>query len=184
MFIRPCYRRKEGRRHAYWALVESYRTERGPRQRTIAYLGQLDAAGRVGVKRAARGNKQPTEQQLQLREDDSPAPEWVEVNTAAVRVENQLAFGGPWLALAMIRKLHLHDFLKRTIPPGKEKVPWSLMAQVLVVCRLCNPSSELHIAEHYYRSTALGELLGVSAEKVYDGACIGHWTPYCHRRRR
>jgi hypothetical protein len=41
MFIRPCYRRKNGKRHAYWALMESYRTERGPRQRVVAYLGQL-----------------------------------------------------------------------------------------------------------------------------------------------
>ena len=168
MFIRPCYRRKDGRRHSYWALVESYRSERGPRQRTVAYLGQLDEAGRLGVKRAAKGNKKPTEQQLQLWEGDSPAPEWVEVDTTAVRVENQLAFGGPWLALEMIRKLRLDDFLKRTIPKGKEDISWSLMAQVLVVCRLCNPSSELHIAEHYYRSTAMNELLGVPPEKVYD----------------
>jgi len=168
MFIRPCYRRKDGRRHAYWALVESYRSERGPRQRTVAYLGQLDEAGRVGVKRAAKGNKKSTAQQLQLWEGDSPAPEWVEVDTSAVRVENQLAFGGPWLALELIRKLRLHDFLKRTIPKGKEDIPWSLMAQVLVVCRLCNPSSELHIAEHYYRSTAMNELLGVRPEKIYD----------------
>jgi transposase len=168
MFIRPCYRRKDGRRHAYWALVESYRSERGPRQRTVAYLGQLDEAGRLGVKRAAKGNKKPAEQQLQLWEGDSPAPEWVEVETAAVRVENQLAFGGPWLALEMIRKLRLDDFLKRTIPTGQEDIPWSLMAQVLVVCRLCNPSSELHIAEHYYRNTAMNELLGVPPEKVYD----------------
>ena len=168
MFIRPCYRRKDGRRHAYWALVESYRSERGPRQRTVAYLGQLDEAGRVGVKRAAKGNKKSTAQQLQLWEGDSPAPEWVEVDTSAVRVENQLAFGGPWLALELIRKLRLHDFLKRTIPKGKEDIPWSLMAQVLVVCRLYNPSSELHIAEHYYRSTAMNELLGVRPEKIYD----------------
>ena len=168
MFIRPCYRRKDGRRHSYWALVESYRSERGPRQRTVAYLGQLDEAVRLGVKRAAKGNKKPTEQQLQLWEGDSPAPEWVEVDTTAVRVENQLAFGGPWLALEMIRKLRLDDFLKRTIPKGKEDISWSLMAQVLVVCRLCNPSSELHIAEHYYRSTAMNELLGVPPEKVYD----------------
>jgi len=168
MFIRPCHRRKDGRRHAYWALVESYRSERGPRQRTVAYLGQLDEAGWLGVKRAAKGNKKPAEQQLQLWEGDSPAPEWVEVDTAAVRVEKQLAFGGPWLALEMIRKLRLPDFLKRTIPQGKEDIPWPLMAQVLLVCRLCNPSSELHIAEHYYRSTAMNELLGVPPEKVYD----------------
>ncbi len=168
MFIRPCYRRKDGRCHAYWALVESYRTERGPRQRTVAYLGQLDEAGRLGVKRAAKGNKKSTEQQLQLWEDDSPAPEWVEVDTTVVRVENQLAFGGPWLALEIIRRLQLDDFFRQSIPQGKEGVPWSLMAQVLVVCRLCDPSSELHIAEHYYRSTAMHELLGISANKVYD----------------
>jgi len=168
MFIRPCYRRKDGRCHAYWALVESYRTERGPRQRTVAYLGQLDEAGRLGVKRAAKGNKKSTEQQLQLWEDDSPAPEWVEIDTTVVRVENQLAFGGPWLALEIIRRLQLDDFFRQSIPKGKEGVPWSLMAQVLVVCRLCDPSSELHIAEHYYRSTAMHELLGISANKVYD----------------
>ena len=83
MFIRPCHRTKNGKRHAYWALVESIRTDRGPRQRTVAYLGQLDENGRLGVKRAAEGNKQPSgEDQLRLWEDDSPAPEWVEVDTA------------------------------------------------------------------------------------------------------
>ena len=184
MFIRPCYRRKNGQRHAYWALVESYRTDRGPRQRTVAYLGQLDEAGRLGVKRAAKGNKKPGEQQLQLWEDDSPAPEWVEVDTANVRVENQLAFGGPWLALEIIRKLQLDDFLKRTIPKGKEDIPWSMMAQVLVICRLCNPSSELHIAEHYYRSTAMGELLGVPPEKVYDERLYRALDACCRTRRR
>ena len=50
MFIRPCYRTKNGKRHAYWALMESYRTERGPRQRIVAYLGQLDESHRLGVK--------------------------------------------------------------------------------------------------------------------------------------
>jgi len=168
MFIRPCYRRKDGRRHAYWALVESYRTERGPRQRTVAYLGQLDEAGRLGVKRAAKGNNNAIAQQLQLWEDDSPAPEWVEVDTKAVRVENQRGFGGPWLALEIARKLQLQDFLRRTIPQCNERVPWSVMAQVLVTCRLCNPSSELHIAEHYYRATAMNELLGVAPEQIYD----------------
>jgi len=173
MFIRPCFRTKNGKRRAYWALVESYRTERGPRQRTVAYLGQLDEAGRLGVKRAAAGrngcgNSRPNEQQLQLWEDASPAPEWVEVDTAAVRVENQLVFGGPWLALQVFRKLQLDDFFHQTIPKGNEDVPWSVMVQILVICRLCNPSSELHIAEHYYRSTAMHELLGVAAEKVYD----------------
>ena len=57
MFIRPCYRRKNGKRHAYWALCESYRTQRGPRQRVVAYLGQLDEQGRLGVQDAAEGHR-------------------------------------------------------------------------------------------------------------------------------
>ncbi len=166
MFIRPCHRTKNGKRHAYWVLVESVRTDRGPRQRTVAYLGQLDEAGRLGVKRAAQGNRQSGEDQLQLWEDNSPAPEWVEVNTAAVRVENQLDFGGPWLAMEVIRKLQLDKLFKSVMPRGGEDIPWAKMALVLAISRLCNPSSELFIAEHYYQSTAMPELLGIPADKI------------------
>ena len=131
-------------------------------------MGQLDEAGRLGVQRAAEGKGSSPESQLLLWEDDSPAPEWVEIDTAHVRVENRLDFGGPWLALEVIRRLRLDRFLQRALPCGKEEVSWATMAMVLVICRFCNPSSELHIAEHYYGSTGLGELLGVPAKKVYD----------------
>jgi transposase len=163
MFIRPYYRKKDGKRHAYWALVESYRTERGPRQQVVAYLGQLDEKGRLGVKRAAEGKRSRQKKLI-----DDIQPEWVEIDASRVRVENQLNFGGPWLALQLIRRLGLDDFLRQTIPGGNEDVPWSLMALVLVICRLCNPSSELHIAEHYYRQGALADLLGIPAAKVNE----------------
>jgi transposase len=169
MFIRPCYRRKNGKRHAYWALVESYRTERGPRQRTVAYLGMLKDRQRRGVQQAAADPPPSPFQQLHLFDaDNQPEPEWVEVDTANVHVENQLDFGGPWLALQLIRQLKLDTVLESILPPGREKVPYSKMALVLTICRLCNPSSELHIAEQYYPSTALADLLGIPAEKVYD----------------
>ena len=164
MFIRPCYREKNGKRHAYWALVESYRTERGPRQRVVAYLGQLDEKGRLGVKDAAQGR--PAHRQKELFEEAQP--QWVEVDVARVRVENRRDFGGPWLALEMVRRLGLKDFLDATISKGQEEIPWSVMALVLVVSRLCNPSSELHIAEHFYGQTAMAELLGVPAYKVNE----------------
>jgi len=164
MFIRPCYRKKNGKRHAYWALVESYRTERGPRQRVVAYLGQLDEHGRLGVKEAAEGR--PVARQKNLLEEVQP--QWVEVDTSRVRVENRRDFGGPWLALEMVRRLGLKDFLDAMLPKGQEEIPWSAMALVLVVSRLCNPSSELHIAEHFYRQTAMAELLGVPACKVNE----------------
>jgi transposase len=164
MFIRPCYRKKNGKRHAYWTLVESYRTQRGPRQRVVAYLGQLDEKGRLGVKEAAQGR--PTHRQKKLFEEVEP--QWVEVDAARVRVENRRDFGGPWLALEMVRRLGLKDFLDATIPKGQEEIPWSAMALVLVVSRLCNPSSELQIAEHFYGQTAMAELLGVPACKVNE----------------
>ena len=59
MYLRRSYRQKEGKRHAYWALVESYRTARGPRQRVVAYLGELDEQGRLGVQRAAQPDVAP-----------------------------------------------------------------------------------------------------------------------------
>jgi len=167
MFIRPCYRRKNGKRHAYWSLVESYRTERGPRQRIVAYLGLLQDDERRGIKQAAAGPS-PFKQMHLFDTENQPEPAWVEVDTAHVRVENQLDFGGPWLALQLIRQLKLDTFFESIMPPGCEEVPWSKMALVLTICRLCNPSSELHIAEHYYPSTALADLLGIPAEKIYD----------------
>jgi len=164
MFIRPCYRNKDGKRHAYWALVESYRTQRGPRQRVVAYLGQLDEKGRLGVKGAAEGN--PRSGQGTLFEQTEP--EWVEVDAARVRVENCREFGGAWLGLELVRTLGLDGLLDRTIPAGREEVPWPTMALVLVLARLCDPSSELHVAEHFYDQSALPDLLGVAERQVND----------------
>ena len=113
MFIRQYTKREHGRRAAYWALVESYRTERGPRQRVVAWLGKLDEAGRLGMREAAQALGQAdthssltarTRQQL-LFDDDQVEPRWVEVNARGVRVENSRQFGGPWLAIELIRRL-------------------------------------------------------------------------------
>ena len=163
MFLRPYFRRREGQREAYWALVESYRTERGPRQRVVAYLGQLDERGRLGVKEAVQGGRS-----RQKRLFDDVKPQWVEVDASRVRVENRRDFGGPWLGLELVRQLGLKDFLDRTLPQGREEIPWSVMTLVLVLCRLCDPSSELHIAEHFYAQSGLADLLGVSAEKINE----------------
>jgi len=164
MFLRPCYRRKNGKRHAYWALVESVRTPRGPRQRVVAYLGQAELARRRGVKAAAEGRGD-----LQRNLFDAAGePDWVQVDPKRVRVENCRDFGGPWLALEILRKLGLTVFLEDIIPLGREDIAWDLMALVLVIARLCEPRSELHIAEHLVRHTAIGELLGIPAAKVNE----------------
>ena len=167
MFVRQCYRRVNGKRHAYWALVEAYRTERGPRQRVVAYLGRIDEAGRLGVQEAAEGRSASKRQQT-LFDEPVPPPRWVEVNASAVRVENCRQFGGPWLALELIRRLGLDEFFEQVMPRGQESVPWSVSALLLVIARLCEPSSELYIAEQWYAKTALPELLGVPPRSVDD----------------
>jgi transposase len=165
MYIRPIYVKKNGKRHAYWALVESYRTKRGPRQRVVAHLGKLDERGRLGVKQVAEGKGRGYQQNLF---DDGGKPEWIEVDASRVEVKNSLDFGGPWLGLELIELLGLGRFLQTSLPEGREEIPWANMALVLVLSRLCNPSSELHIAESFYRSTAMADLLGVPAEKLNE----------------
>ena len=132
MFIRPYFRTTNGKQRAYWALVESYRTARGPRQRVVAWLGQLDEAGRLGVRDAALERSGEAQQTL----FEEPKPQWVEVNAAAVRVEGCRQFGGPWLAVELIRRLGLDGFLRRVMPCGRETVPWSTSALLLIVARL------------------------------------------------
>ena len=210
MFIRQQFRTKNG--HAYWALVESYRTTSGPRQRVVAWLGKLDEAGRLGVKHAAeafgetsgmetsgtanasgqnhsKGGRsairlsQPLNQQLQFEFDDEPAsqPRWVEVNAAGVRVENLRQFGGPWMALHLIRTLQLDTFLKTVMEDGRESVPWDVTSLILIIARLLEPSSELYISEQWYPKTSLSDLLGVSEDHVDDNRlyrCLDKLLPH------
>ena len=164
VYLRKCYRARDGKRHAYWALVKSVRTAKGPRQEVVAYLGDLDEAGRLGVQQAASGDRSAGQPNL----FDTPAPRYVEVDLSGVVVEGTRKFGGPWLALQLINKLGLRDELDRLMPVGREDVPWPVMSLVLVICRLCDPSSELRIAEHLYERSSLADLLGVCAEKIND----------------
>ncbi len=165
MYLRPCRRVKSGKGHVYWKLVESIRTERGPRQRVVAYLGDMAEAERLGVEQAAKDQQGSWQSRLF---DEDPEPEWVEVDAKRVRVEQVWDFGGCWLGLELAQKLGLISLLERLIPQGREDIPWSMMAMTLVLMRLCEPSSELRIAEQLYERSALGDLLGIPDDKVND----------------
>jgi len=164
MFLRRCRSTKRNGERVYWELVESYRTQRGPRQRVVAYLGDVGSAKRAGALYAA---KNATGWQSRLF-DDEGEPEWVEVDTRRVRVEGVRDFGGSWLGLEISEKLGLIPFLEGLWPEGREDIPWSMMAMTLVLMRLCEPSSELRIAEHLYERSVLTGLLGIPEDKVND----------------
>jgi transposase len=162
MYLRRCYRNKDGKRHGYWALVESYRSSRGPRQRVVAYLGEMDAAWRLGIHQQAAGAAAIAQRGL----FHDIEPQWVEVDLKRIVIERKRAFGGPWLGLQLCRQVGLVDFLEQTLPTGREEISWPVMAQILILARLCEPSSELQIAERFYEASALSDLLGVPANKV------------------
>jgi len=130
----------------------------------VAYLGDVDEEGRLGVKEAA--DKRGSNHQPRLFNDVKP--HWVEVDTNAIRVERTRDFGGPWLGLELLKRLDLVCFLERIMPRGREQILWHTMSLILVLSRLCDPSSELYIAEHAYQNSAMVDLLGVPEDKVNE----------------
>ena len=86
----------------------------------------------------------------------------------AVRLERCRSFGAVWLGWTLWRALRLDELLEGLLPRGREAVAWADVIALLVIGRLCEPSSELHVAEQWYRSTALQDLLGIDPEQVYD----------------
>jgi hypothetical protein len=166
MYLRHTTRRKDGKVHRYWRLVRSVRVGGKVVQHTVAQLGELDAAGRAQARALARTITGDREQpDLFTPAEVEPA---VPVRLRRIRLERGRTFGDVWLGWTLWRALRLDEILARLLPEGREAVPWATMAAVLVLARLCEPSSELHIAEDWYRRTALEDLLALPAARVND----------------
>lgn len=174
MFLRRYERRKNGKPHTYWALCESYRTARGSRQRVVAYLGELKPTQQAGWAQLGQhlaGEERARRPQLSLfdppRYDEPADEEPVLVRLSRIRLERTRDFGDVWLAWGLWRMLALDERLEELLPSGQEDVSWATVAAILVLARFCEPSSELHIEETWYRRTCLDDLLGVSQSKVH-----------------
>jgi transposase len=171
MFLRRCRRKKNGKQHSYWALVESYRTGRGSRQRIVAYLGELKSGEQSGWAQLGRrldGRSRPQRSLFDPPHYDDPTDqEPVTINLKGVRLERIRDFGDVWLALGLWRLLGLDELLSDLMPAGREDVRWHTVAAILTIGRFCEPSSELHIEDSWYGRTALEDLLGVSSDKVH-----------------
>jgi len=167
VYLRHSTIRKNGKTHTYWRLVRSVRRGGKVRQETVAQLGELDAKGRAratGLARQITGRGD----QHDLFEERGPEVAAIAVRLDGIRVERSRSFGDVWLGWTLWRALRLDEFCAEHMPEGRETVAWSQMAAILVIARLCEPSSELHIAEDWYRRTALEDLLGVPSDQVND----------------
>jgi hypothetical protein len=168
MYLRHSTVKKDGKDHTYWRLVRSVRFGSRVVQQTVAQLGELDAQGRASANLLARSMTGVDGEQRDLFEAPPSAAKPVAVKLNEVRLERGRAFGDVWLGWTLWRALGLDAECERLLATGREAVPWSAMAAILVIARLCEPSSELNIAEDWYRKTALEDILGVAPSKVND----------------
>lgn len=172
MFLRRYRRKKDGKVHTYYALVESIRTDAGPRQRVVAHLGELNhEQERRWQRTVVFHNRQGDAHQLRLFPDDEDIllpddPDVVRVRLREVGWTNARRFGDIWLARWLWQYLGLDAIVARHVPQGKETVPPADVVAIEVINRLCQPCSEFALAEHWYRTTALDDLLGVPDEAV------------------
>jgi hypothetical protein len=166
MYLRHSIVTKNGKTHTYWRLVRSVRIGTKVRQETVAQLGELDAKGRIAARALADSIVGLERQPGFFEEELSTEP--ITVVPSRLRLERGRRFGDDWLAWKLWQALGLDTWREKTLPRGREDVPWSVMTAVLAIARLCEPSSELHIAEDWYRRTALEDLLGLPAAKVND----------------
>lgn len=178
MYLRHTTVRKQGKTRSYWRLVRSVRRGRKVVQETVAQLGELDAHGRARARALAL---QITGRDQQYELFAAAASEPVAVRLEQVRLERARGFGDVWLGWTLWRALELDRFCGEHLVEGRECVPWAAMAAILAIARLCEPASELHIAEDWYRRTALDDLLGVPAEHVNDDRlyrALDHLLPH------
>jgi transposase len=173
MFLRPNWRTKDGKDHSYWSLVETVRTPDGPRQRTLCYLGELNSSAQARwLKTIEVFNEQGEAQQLKLFpsqvEPPPDDPQVARVLLNKVRLERTRQFGSCWLGLQLWKRLQLDRFFEEAVDEHEADVPWSRVAAVLAINRLCAPGSELAIEERWYPWTALDDLLGIEEGKIND----------------
>jgi transposase len=186
MFLRPNYRTKDGKDHTYWSLVETVRTVDGPRQRTLCYLGELNGSAQARwLKSVEVFNEQGEAEQLKLFPshievgDEDPQVARVLVNQ--VRLERTRQFGGCFLGWELWKQLGLDDFFEPAMDEEAAEVPWSRVAALLAINRLCAPGSELAIEERWYPSTALDDLLEIEEGKINDTRlyrCLDRMLPH------
>jgi transposase len=179
MYLRHTTIRKNGKTHTYWRLVRSVRVGRKVRQETVTQLGELDAEGRIAARHLAH-SLVGVERVPGLFADEIPAAP-LEVDLSQLHLERGRRFGDVWLGLRLWQAVGLDRLLETHLPRGRADLPWSAIAAILVIARLCEPSSELHIAEDWFRRTALDDLLGIAAEKINDDRlyrALDHLLPH------
>jgi transposase len=175
-------RKKDGKEHRYFSIVESRRVGRGKvAHRTVVYLGEINdtqqAAWRKTLDVFDESKQELTSLSLfpEDREITGKDLDALQVRLSEMQLERPRAFGGCWLGCELWRQLKLDEFWQGRLPEGREGVPWEKVLRLLVVNRLLDPGSELRVHRQWFDQTAMAELLGTDfavAEKDRLYRCL------------
>jgi transposase len=185
MFLRATTRKKDGKEHRYWSIVENKRLSGGRvLQRHVLYLGEINScqeqAWRKSIEVFEDGAATP--RTLSLFPDDRPAAlasdaSVVQVKMHALRLYRPRQWGACWLTLRLWEELQLDRFWAERLAPSRKGTRWDLVLFVLVAYRLLSPGSEWRLHREWFGRTALPDLLGVDA-----GVSDSHTLYACHDR--
>ena len=175
MFLRCKKRRKDGKEHLYWSIVENRRVAGGRiLQRHVLYLGELngrqEASWRRTVELFAHDESAPRQVSLFPEEHlpadkDSPIPS-VGIRLSQMRLERPRQWGACWLGCELWRQLGLDTFWAEKLPSGRQGARWDKILQTLVLYRLIDPGSEWRLHRHWFDHSALADLLGADFSLV------------------
>lgn len=164
MFLRKNRRTKDGKPHIYWSLVETIRTPKGPRQRVVGYLGDLDNQKEDLYRGMVKRLKGQSDGQMDIFKPAVTGS--VSILPERLRVEKVRDFGDAWVGVGLWKLLELDRFFSQHIERGKENIPWESVILFLTVSRFCESMSKLSIAERFADRSALADILGIDPLKV------------------
>jgi transposase len=166
MFLRSTNRKKDGKSHRYYSVVENQRVAGGKStQRTVLYLGEINDSQQSAWRKTLEvfdEEKQQT-RNLSLFPDDREVPadtlDSLQVNLAGLELRRPRPFGNCWLASEVWRQLGLTEFWQERLPAGREDICWEKVLRLLVVNRLLEPGSEFRLHRHWFVESAMDTLL-------------------------
>jgi transposase len=166
MFLRSMNRKKDGKDHRYFSIVENRRLPGGKTaQRTVLYLGEINdqqqAAWRKTLEVFDEAEQRFTTMSLfpEDREVPADAVDSVQVRLSGLELRRPRVFGSCWLGCELWQQLGLDEFWRQRLPQGREAVSWEKVLRLLVVNRLLAPGSEFRVHRQWYVDSAMDELL-------------------------
>jgi len=182
MFLRSTNRKKDGKDHRYFSVVENRRLSCGKTaQRTVLYLGEINDQQEGAWRKSLDvfDDERQSSRALSLFPEDREIPadavDSLQVKLSELQLRRARPFGNCWLACDLWRQLGLDSFWQDRLADGREAISWEKVLQLLVVNRLIDPSSELRVHRHWFLASAMDELLGVDfavAEKDRLYRCL------------